>query len=287
MTSDAKIGLLLGLVFIFVIAFLINGLPSFSRGGDTNSSELSKNIVSLQNDTIGVDSDKIEIIRGRTQPKYQRPARVEPKAVVAKEDPASAELEPPLTAEESVGQEKEVEVPLPAEPVVEEKRHEIWKVAPPKPVLPRVYLVQEGENLSEIAKKFYGPQEGNRIVNVNRIFKANREVMKSADDVKAGQKIVIPSLEAEVRSTNRIKDFLRNSIFERAESVGKRNRVNTGSKSKATRQYVVKEDDNLWRIATEQLGDGKRYAEIVKLNSGILEDADVVVAGTRLQLPAR
>ena len=28
MTSDAKIGLLLGLVFIFVIAFVINGLPS-------------------------------------------------------------------------------------------------------------------------------------------------------------------------------------------------------------------------------------------------------------------
>ena len=28
MTSDAKIGLLLGLIFIFVIAFVINGLPS-------------------------------------------------------------------------------------------------------------------------------------------------------------------------------------------------------------------------------------------------------------------
>jgi nucleoid-associated protein YgaU len=29
MTADAKIGLLLGLVFIFIIAFIINGLPSF------------------------------------------------------------------------------------------------------------------------------------------------------------------------------------------------------------------------------------------------------------------
>jgi len=29
MTSDAKIGLLLGLVFIIIIAFVINGLPDF------------------------------------------------------------------------------------------------------------------------------------------------------------------------------------------------------------------------------------------------------------------
>ncbi|MGA2094604.1 MAG: hypothetical protein ABSH16_14575 [Sedimentisphaerales bacterium] len=36
MTSDAKIGLLLGLVFIFVIAFIINGLPGFHHKDDGN-----------------------------------------------------------------------------------------------------------------------------------------------------------------------------------------------------------------------------------------------------------
>jgi len=42
MTSDAKIGLLLGLVFIFAIAFIINGLPRFAeRGGH---SELTTNM---------------------------------------------------------------------------------------------------------------------------------------------------------------------------------------------------------------------------------------------------
>jgi hypothetical protein len=33
MTRDVKIGLLLGLAFIFMIAFVINGLPSF-RGDE-------------------------------------------------------------------------------------------------------------------------------------------------------------------------------------------------------------------------------------------------------------
>jgi len=35
MTSDAKIGLLLGLVFIFIIAFIIKGLPQFRNGSDS------------------------------------------------------------------------------------------------------------------------------------------------------------------------------------------------------------------------------------------------------------
>jgi hypothetical protein len=40
MTSDAKIGLLLGLVFIFVIAFVINGLPSL-RPPTTSNAEVT------------------------------------------------------------------------------------------------------------------------------------------------------------------------------------------------------------------------------------------------------
>ena len=36
MTADAKIGLLLGLVFIVIIAFLINGLPNFFKSEETN-----------------------------------------------------------------------------------------------------------------------------------------------------------------------------------------------------------------------------------------------------------
>ena len=54
MTSDAKIGLLLGLVFIFIIAFVINGLPRFRSA--TNGSELTTNMVSSQNDIHPIGS---------------------------------------------------------------------------------------------------------------------------------------------------------------------------------------------------------------------------------------
>nr|MBC8217755.1 hypothetical protein [Planctomycetota bacterium] len=60
MTSDAKIGLLLGLIFIFVIAFIINGLPSFRNA--TNNSELTTNMFSSQHENwvIGTNERKVQ-----------------------------------------------------------------------------------------------------------------------------------------------------------------------------------------------------------------------------------
>ena len=52
MTSEAKIGLLLGLVFIFIIAFIINGLPSFWHKSD--SGEIAVVTESAADDTAGV-----------------------------------------------------------------------------------------------------------------------------------------------------------------------------------------------------------------------------------------
>ena len=46
MTSDAKIGLLLGLVFIFIIAFVINGVPNFYS--DKNNNELTTTMFNSQ-----------------------------------------------------------------------------------------------------------------------------------------------------------------------------------------------------------------------------------------------
>jgi nucleoid-associated protein YgaU len=49
----------------------------------------------------------------------------------------------------------------------------------------------------------------------------------------------------------------------------------------------VKEGDSLWQIASEQLGDGNRYKEIVKLNSDILSSEDDIQVDMKLKLPAK
>ena len=60
MTSDAKIGLLLGLVFIFVIAFIINGLPGLHHKDDGN--KLTTNMVGLQSNQSGLGANERKII---------------------------------------------------------------------------------------------------------------------------------------------------------------------------------------------------------------------------------
>ena len=59
--------------------------------------------------------------------------------------------------------------------------------APPLQAQVEYYLIQKGDSLSAIAKRYYG--------NANdypRIFEANREVIKNPDLIYPGQKIRIP-----------------------------------------------------------------------------------------------
>ena len=58
MTRDVKIGLLLGLAFIFMIAFVINGLPSFR--GDSN--ELTKTMVGPPNKQPGIGANERDLL---------------------------------------------------------------------------------------------------------------------------------------------------------------------------------------------------------------------------------
>ena len=51
--------------------------------------------------------------------------------------------------------------------------------------------------------------------------------------------------------------------------------------------YMVQEGDTLWRIAARQLGDGRRYKEIVELNAGLADDENSLAVGTQLIIPAR
>jgi nucleoid-associated protein YgaU len=51
--------------------------------------------------------------------------------------------------------------------------------------------------------------------------------------------------------------------------------------------YVVKENDNLWKIASEQLGNGNMWQQIRELNKDVLKGRDTVVINMRLRLPAK
>ncbi len=331
MTSDAKIGLLLGLVFIFVIAFIINGLPNLKP--QTTRAEVSTNMVSLTEGDIGIaDTAQNEVEqdwRGlvvQEEPEAENPSPADEQATPAVGSPAesgqvadypeirfegtlprienlleriTAGLQSPREQTSTVNMDVPSSAPpeqgpgLEPSPQPKPQESATRTADQPKPAAgtkhaEKIYVVADGESLSSVAKKVYGSEEGNRIVNVNRIYEANKSILASVDDVRAGQKLVIPPLPQPVRvlNPNKPSDVLPSGLFERLESL-KRPIAQAPATNAQIRWYTVQDGDNLWKIASSQLGAGARYDEIAKLNTDLLKDASRVGPGMKIRLPVK
>ena len=278
MTRDVKIGLLLGLAFIFMIAFVINGLPSFR--GDSN--ELTKTMVDFPNNQPGIGAREREVINW-TDSIEKQPFRVDNPLMDdpvrfrtdLPQGPPTAKNTNPLGLQESNIVKSVAPGPINVE------------TTDVKPALPKIYVVADGDNLALIAKKFYGDEEGNKRANIMKIFEANRNLLESPDDIQVGQKLIIPALRSSA-AENKSKSGLASSIFEKVKSIGREHlSSNKGRTAEPSRKYTVREGDSLWRIAAEQLGDGSRYTEVAKLNAGILSDEDSLTVGTSLKIPPK
>ncbi|MHC4324164.1 MAG: LysM peptidoglycan-binding domain-containing protein [Planctomycetota bacterium] len=305
MTSDAKIGLLLGLVFIFIIAFVINGLPRFRSA--TNGSEMTTNMVSLQNDTQPIggrerqapgvfdwagQANKQTYRETQPVPEPKEDVRFKiqfPNDISVAKDTSIIEIaeeeEPTAPRKVEPTESKEVEPAVPVQ--IPEEKIEAKTPKPPGPARPKVYVVTEGDTLADIAKKFYGPEEGNKRANIARIFEANRNLLETVDDIFVGQKLAIPPLVTSQAVKKETRISFADSILEKVKSIGKKRLPPRPAKATKSAPYIVREDDNLWRIATEQLGDGSRYREISRLNDGILKNDNDLTVGMLLRMPAR
>ena len=180
MTSDAKIGLLLGLVFIFIIAFVINGLPRFFDSSNSNEETL---ILTAQSDyTPGI----ADSTRQAAQTLYR-------------------EHSPAITIQPPVRNiiEGSVIIPSPAtelaSPVIEIPAAIAKKIKKPK-----LYTVKSGDSLSLISQEFYG--SGNVQAGMKIISKASK--LKSHDDIYVGQKLVIPAINQTQNTTQRIVEVI-------------------------------------------------------------------------------
>jgi nucleoid-associated protein YgaU len=291
MTSDAKVGLLLGLVFITIIAFVINGLPRIRN--NTNNNELTTNMKRPPNTSLGIAAKERkarEVFERARQVEEDSIAKVTSPSTTKTESKGNLRFEMPLpevasTKTEKLAGSKIEDVTEPVTMTLDTNEKIRFKKPPTvKPAQPKIYVVSDGDNLAVIAQKFYGPEEGNRKVNVDRIFKANRGTLKSPDELFVGQKIAIPPLSGSIADEGESEGVFSGGLFEKVKSIGQRR--SQSSRGSASKQYVVKEGDSLWKIAHKLLGDGTRYKEISRLNTNILNDEDNLVAGMRLTIPA-
>lgn len=281
MTSDAKIGLLLGLVFIFIIAFIINGLPSFRHKAKSN--ELTTNMTTFDDDQLGIGTKerKTQEALNRMELDEKLPSQ----NIQASADEQDIRSITPLPESLSMAKEPDKTTEIePKNPSPAGAQEAMVKI---KPAWPKFYVVSEDDNLASIAKKLYGPEQGNRRINIDRIFEANRRLLKSPDEIYVGQKLIIPPPSNLTQDENKIDGVLSSTMFERVESIGRKLLSADGGGTKPGRWYTVREDDNLWKIAAAQLGNGNRYTEIAKLNADIIDDENNITVGMRLKIPAR
>jgi LysM repeat protein len=338
MTSDAKIGLLLGLVFIFIIAFVINGLPRFQKAKEKSNNELTMEMIKQQNDPITNTIRKVQEQIDRQSSTARQPAEESSSVLSLNPDNVRYEMELPgdmFTEQESYadsdgrvdspsmnpfetvspttetqnnlfssGQFTQVrsvspapitmEAPTPVanhtDVSVTSYSTEVRRTEPAKPETPKTYVVEDGDNLADIAKKIYGAVEGNKRATIMKIYEANHNLLKSPDEIVVGQKLILPVLKTAVENKSEGSLFS-GSLLDKIKSLGGRENTSVPSPKPAIKssgkEYVVKDGDSLWRIAASQLGNGSLYPEISKLNTDILKDEDNLVVGMRLKMPVQ
>jgi len=193
---------------------------------------------------------------------------------------------------------------------------------PPAPPRPRVYVIKPNDNLSKICKAVYGTS--NRRV-VQALYEANRHRVKNKNRVLVGQRLSIPpwppssagetrlliplsqqavkpagpagSIKLPVRSKGRDaggRETTLDARSSRGKTDGKVKKRIAPSRARSSktakrgpryRWYRVKRDQSLSTIARDQLGSGRRWNEIWKLNKGRLRRPNHLPAGTRIKVP--
>ncbi|MCE5340841.1 MAG: LysM peptidoglycan-binding domain-containing protein [Planctomycetaceae bacterium] len=304
MTTDAKIGLLLALVFIVAITFVINGLPDFLSKKDKPDltgayighyskpeepgiiDRSSREAAALLNKKTIVSAPVSEPVAetNTTQSgeNYQQ-------AII----PAASEAVKNVAPQTTVPQQPvTTDVQTAASAAVESVKNDTAAVAK---VDGKTYEVAEGDSLVSIAQKFYGPKAGSKYANIQNIYEANKNTMKTRDSLQIGQKLIIPKLsdkEQELvntglfeKTTETPKTAAAAKKTETTKADAKKTEDAAAKDSKALKDYVVKENDTLWKLAVKYLGDGNRYDEIAQLNKTI--NPDHLVVGTKIKLPAK
>ncbi|MEJ2701504.1 MAG: LysM peptidoglycan-binding domain-containing protein [Sedimentisphaerales bacterium] len=259
MASDAKIGSLIGLILIFVVAFVINGFTRFGRPKDADAS----NAVAADNTVRG---ETVE--RDLACPPGE--VRVDHELPTDQTGDAGSHVSPPATAPTAPQTVTNRDAEVRRSDGVRTASSEVY------------YTVRGGDNLADIAKKFYGPEEGNKKANILRLFLANQKVLTSPDAIFIGQKLLIPPLKTLQEQGGVFSD----SMFETVKSIGGSHPATRESNARQSQLYAVKEGDSLWAIAETLLGEGSRYREIRDLNAAVLEDEDHLTVGMRLMIPA-
>lgn len=188
----------------------------------------------------------------------------------------------------------------------------------PNVTIRTIHVVERGESLGKIAAAHFGRSTPER---VKALFEANRDRLKTPDEVRAGQKLRIPDLGPASDQFEPVRSLTlaspetvsaaAPSAPMRADGQQIRIPIPVGAEAGATksakpgaatvghdtaqgtkpdaspafRWYEVQPKDTLSAIARRQLGNERLYSEIYRLNRDLIPDQNRIRPGMKIRLP--
>jgi nucleoid-associated protein YgaU len=166
------------------------------------------------------------------------------------------------------------------------------------------YVAVAGDSLSRIAAKTLGADNK---ANREAIVKANPTLQKNPNLVVEGRKYTIPAaatvaaaqpaaptpaaIAGAMHASAQIPDTVPVAPRTPAKAIPVTELVDVLPASTPAAGggiwYVVKDNDNLWKIAAEQLGSGNAWLQIKEMNKDVLKGGDTVQPNMRLRLPGK
>ncbi|MCC6579570.1 MAG: LysM peptidoglycan-binding domain-containing protein [Phycisphaeraceae bacterium] len=133
----------------------------------------------------------------------------------------------------------------------------------------RYIVVEPGQTLSIIAEEHLGASK-----RWDEILAANRDTLKSPDQLKVGMKLRLPE-----KATG--------GFLDHAATTGGPTPSAKPATAKPVNTYTIRTGDTLVTISRVTLGDGKHWRRIYELNRDQLSDPDSIEVGMTLKVPSR
>lgn len=308
MTKEAKIGLLLGLLFIVAIAVVLRGVHEDTQPALEESLALQdaqqkrtakqsepenpvkvalpeqrpRQRVVLEEETLVATRDEkgpgVEVDSAREEGAALSSVRV----MEAGEVRHVQELPKRMQVEDAEGRSTEVVVRPGTRRLEDALRQVTVPVVAQRTVQTgsrvlggeRTYVVEKGDHLTKIAQKMYGEAAGNRRVVVSKLYEANKDRLSSKDMLRVGQSLRIPVLRVEGQTVEP-----KGTVVRPATGAGQ------VSAQQMRRTYTVEKGDSLWKIAEKQLGDGSKYKALLEVNKDVIDEQHHLRPGMTLRLP--
>jgi nucleoid-associated protein YgaU len=148
----------------------------------------------------------------------------------------------------------------------------------------REYKAQPGDSLSKLASKYLGSASK---ANRDAIIRANPSLQQNPDKIVAGRTYFLPAPATAIPDTVASAS----ATPQAADNASPPTPVAAAPASAPAPApdnftwYTVKENDNLWKIASEQLGSGNAWTQIRDLNQDVLKGQDRLSPNMLIKLP--